>query len=199
MAKSVVLASGSAVRARLLRNAGVAFDVVVANVDEDVTKRRCRDDGETVEATALALACEKALAVGRDHPDCLVIGADQIVEQDGHWFDKPEDRSSAADHLKRFRNRSHRLVTAVAIVDNGVIDWHHVEIASMRVRNLSDAFIDAYLEQEGDDVLTSVGAYKLEGRGVQLFDAIEGDFFTILGLPLLPLLGYLRQRAVVAS
>ena len=196
MTHPLILASASAVRARLLQNTGLAFETISADLDEDAVKLQSQRDGRDIKETALRLAREKAKAVSVYHSDALVIGADQMLEQDGRWFDKPSNRAEARAHLKTFSAHAHQLVTAAVAIEGGTVVWERVDTATLTVRALSDDFIDAYLDQIGNDASLSVGAYQLEGRGAQLFDAIEGDFFTILGLPLLPLLGFLRQRAI---
>lgn len=195
----LLLASASAVRRRLLQGAGLDFAVEAAQVDEAEIKERLRNEGRSVEYTALALARAKARAVSRDRPQMLVIGADQMLEQDGRWFDKPADRAEARRHLEAFSGKSHRLVTATSVQQAGAEAWRRVDIATLHVRELSVTFIDGYLDAVGDAALTSVGAYQLEFVGIQLFERIEGDYFTILGLPLLPLLGFLRQAGHVAA
>jgi septum formation protein len=193
--EQVILASASRVRGKLLANAGIDFQVRAASVDESAIKFRCRNDYRSVEDTALALAQAKAAEISDEMPGALVIGADQILEQDEKWFDKPRDRAEARDHLNKFSGKSHRLITATSIIKNANVLWHRIDSASLQVRLLDDQFIETYLDAIGDDALLSVGAYQLEGRGIQLFDSIDGDFFTILGLPLLPLLAFLRQRS----
>jgi len=193
----IVLASASPARAALLAGAGVSFEQVVARVDEDALKAALKAEGAPVEDAAAALGELKALAVARKHPDALVIGADQILECDGVWFDKPADRAAAAATLRALAGRSHALVSGVCVVRGGARLWHHVDRAVLHVRTLDDAFIDHYLDAVGDDAMTSVGAYQLEGLGAHLFARVEGDFFTILGLPLLPLLDFLREHGVV--
>jgi nucleoside triphosphate pyrophosphatase len=193
----LILASGSAVRARLLSEAGVAFGRVVAAIDEDELKTTLKAEGATATMAAETLAELKAQRVSRRHPDALVIGADQILECDGQWFDKPADLTAARASLVKLRGRSHVLRAAVSVVRGGDRLWHHNEHATLLMRNFGDGFLDAYLAAVGDAVLTSVGAYQLEGLGAQLFARIDGDYFTVLGLPLLPLLDFLRNHGVV--
>jgi septum formation protein len=195
----LILASGSQVRRRLLADAGVAFAVEAAQVDETEIKERYRNDNRSVEDTALALARAKARAVAMHHKDAHIIGADQMLEQDGRWFDKPADLAEARDHLRAFSGRSHRLITATSIIAADAEVWHSVEIATLHVRRLSDGFVDAYLAAVGAAACASVGAYQLESHGIQLFERIDGDYFTILGLPLVPLLAFLRGRGLMAS
>ncbi len=195
----LILASASDVRRKLLADAGIAFEVVAAAIDEAPIKHRHKAAGDGVEAAAEALALAKARAVSRENPGALVIGADQILEQDGHWFDKPADRDAARAHLRAFSGRVHRLVTAAAVCENGEPVWRDLAVATLRVRKLSPDFIESYLDAVGDLARQSVGAYQLESRGIQLFEQIDGDFFTILGLPLLPLLTFLRQRGMIEA
>lgn len=155
--------------------------------------------GVAVEDVALALADSKARAVAARRPGALVIGADQILECEGRWFDKPSTVAEAARHLRALRGRTHRLICAVVVVRDGERLWRHVAEARLTMRRFSDRFLDDYLASGGPAVLESVGAYRLEGLGAQLFETIEGDYFTILGLPLLPLLDFLRGERVVAE
>ena len=196
-AQEVVLASASRPRRDMLLRAGVRLRVDPAGVDEDEVKASLRIEGARAEQAAETLAELKAQQVSRRHPRHLVIGADQILDCDGRWFDKPPDRAAAAGHLRALSGKTHGLATAACVLREGTRIWHHVAVARLTMRPLNDAFIDAYLDAVGDDVLASVGAYQLEGLGVQLFSRVDGDFFTVLGLPLLPLLGFLRGHGVV--
>jgi septum formation protein len=198
-APGVILASASAIRASLLRNAGVAVDIVPASVDETAIKQAMRARGASADDCALALAAHKAELVSRQHPAALVIGADQMLECDETWFDKPPDRARAVAQLHALSGKTHALVSAVTVVRGGAPLWQHVERARLTMRRLDDAFIAGYLDAVGELALRSVGAYQLEGRGVQLFNHVDGDHFSILGLPLLPLLGFLRQHGVVPT
>ena len=193
----LILASGSAIRATVLRNAGLTFEVMPPAVDEDEVKRALQAERASAEACATALAELKAQRVSAKRPDALVIGADQMLECDGAWFDKPSDRAGAAAHLRALRGKTHALVGAVVLAQGGRILWRHVERARLTMRAFDDAFIQTYLDAVGDPVLQSVGAYQLEGLGVHLFSHIDGDHYMILGLPLLPLLDILRQHKVV--
>lgn len=192
------LASASAARAALLRRAGIAAGIEPARIDEDEVKAAMRAQGADAPAVAEALAELKAARVARRHPGALVIGADQMLVCDGRWFDKPADRAQARAQLLALRGRRHDLVCALCVVRDGTVLWRHRESAAMWMRGFSDAFLDSYLDRAGPEVVDSVGAYRLEGLGVQLFRRIDGDFFAILGLPLLPLLDYLREHGVVA-
>ncbi len=196
-ARTVVLASASKSRAQLLTDAGLKFDVVPAHADEDAVKAALKAEGATAVQCAEALAEIKAVQVSQRLPECLVIGADQMLECDGVWFDKPADLNGARAHLTAMRAKTHVLPTAVAVVLGGQVIWHHSASPRLTMRDFSDAFIEHYIANTGPRVLSSVGAYQLEGWGVQLFDRIEGEFSTILGLPLLPLLAFLREHHVV--
>lgn len=193
MHKNLTLASGSQVRAELLRGAGLTFDVAVSGVDEDVIKKTHTG---TPDELALKLAAAKASAVERGG---LVVGADQILMCEGRLFDKPATMTAARENLKFLRGRSHALISGTVLLDNGTQTWSLTQQVHLKMRDFSDEFLDAYLEQAGENVLKSVGCYQLEGPGIQLFEAVDGDYFAILGLPLLPLLAALRARDAVVS
>jgi septum formation protein len=195
----VILASASAARRTVLSAAGVAFETRVAHVDEDEVKQAARRDGARPEDAALLLAEIKASRIARAEPDALVIGCDQLLVCDGRWFDKPADLAQARAQLQALRGRTHTLVTAALCQRGPQRVWHHVAQPRLTMRDFSDAFLDDYLALEGASVTSSVGAYRLEGPGAQLFDAISGEHAAILGLPLLPLLGFLRQHGVLAT
>ena len=196
---ALVLASQSTARAALLTSAGLRFTQHPAHVDEDAIKHAARAEGLSAGDAAIALAALKAAHVARRHPDAVVIGADQILVCDGAWFDKPADVLAAADHLRRLRGRPHVLATAIVCPKGPSRIWHHLAQPRLVMRDFSDQFLDAYLAQSGDSVCSSVGAYRLEAAGVHLFDKIEGEHSEILGLPLLPLLGFLRQHRILAA
>ena len=198
---SLVLASGSAARRTLLIAAGVTFRVEIPEVDEPVIRAALRLEDPDVGGAHVArfLAGEKAISVSRKFPDALVIGADQVLEAGREIFSKPVDLNEAQAQLKTLSGRTHRLLSAVSLAQNGKQVWQNLEVATLAMRDLSDEFIRDYLVQAGDSVLFSVGAYEMEGLGIQLFDRIEGDYFTILGLPLLPLLAELRARGQVRT
>nr|WP_247883190.1 Maf family protein [Azospirillum brasilense] len=183
----------------MLERAGVRITLAPAAVDEEEIKLAARAEGAPVEDVAEALAELKAQRVTRKHPGALVIGADQMLECEGCWFDKPADRDAARAQLQELRGKTHRLVSCAVVIRDGERLWHHVDRARLTMRPFSDAFLESYLNAAGDDVLGSVGAYHLEGLGAQLFHRVDGDFFTILGLPLLPLLGFLRVHGVIAE
>ncbi|MGE0665287.1 MAG: Maf family nucleotide pyrophosphatase [Sphingomonadales bacterium] len=193
----LVLASASRVRATLLRQAGLSFRIVPADVDESLTKREMA--GADPMEIAEALAAIKARAVSPSQPGALVIGADQMLVFDGGLLDKPADLDEARGHLRRLRGRAHHLCTAAVIVLDGEVLWRHSERPELAMRDFSDGFIETYLAAIGEDAMLSVGAYQLEGRGAQLFERVSGDFFSILGLPLLPLLAFLRHRNLIEA
>lgn len=194
---TIILASASRSRAAVMRNAGIRIETIPADIDEDSVKRAMDRDGHAAADVAHQLAELKAMAVSQRHPGRLVIGADQMLQCGGVWFDKPVDRDHARAHLQTLRGRDHELFAAVCAVMDGECLWRHLESARMTMRPFSDAFLEAYLDAVGEDACRSVGAYQLEGLGAQLFDRIEGDFFTILGLPLLALLRFLSTQDVV--
>jgi len=193
----LVLASQSAARAALLAAAGLRFEARPARVDEAAIKQACLAEGIDAADAALTLAGLKAERI-RD-PDAMVIGADQLLVCGETWFDKPAGIDGARAHLRALRGQTHRLVTAVVCVRGGQEVWRHVAEPRLRMRGFSDAFLEDYLAAEGDAVLACVGAYRLEGMGMHLFDSVQGEHATILGLPMLPLLGFLRQHGLVLS
>jgi septum formation protein len=194
----LVLASGSAIRATLLRHAGIDFDVVKPRVDEEAVKLGLRAEGVKPRDQADALAEVKALSVSRSRPG-FVIGADQMLALGDEVFDKPADRAGAREHLQRLSGQHHELLCAAVVARDGQIIWRHIETPRLTMRPLSAGFIESYLDAVGDAAFASVGAYQLEGRGAQLFDRIQGDYFSILGLPLLPLLRFLRGHGIVPT
>ena len=179
----------------MLQSAGVAHEAVPAAIDESAIKARFQDP----EQAALELACAKALALGSRRSDEWVIGSDSIVTLEGRMFDKPGSREEAADHLRFFSGKRMRLISAVALARGGSADWSHVESAELQVRRLSERFVQSYLDEEWPAVGGCVGVYRMEGPGVQLFEAVEGSHFTILGMPLIPLLRALRDRGLLPS
>ena len=194
----LILASQSASRRAMLTAAGVPFEAVAAQVDEDAAKASL--GRERPRDLADALAELKALKVSAREPDALVLGSDSLaVLDDGSVLDKPRDRDEAREHLQRMSGRRHDLVSAAVMAEGGRAVWRHVEAAKMFVRPLSDRFVEAYLDVEWPAIAGCVGCYRVEGPGVQLFDRIEGSQFTVLGMPLLPVLGYLRERGVLGK
>lgn len=190
---SLVLASASPARALMLERAGIRFDTEAARIDEEEYRNAMRAAGAPASAVVEKLAELKARRVARHYPEAIVIGADQLLDCDGVWFDKPADLDRARADLKALRGRTHELLSCACVVRDDRRLWHHIDRARLTMRDFTDEFLDDYLAMAGDDVLASVGAYQIEGPGAQLFSKIEGDHFTILGLPLLPLLQYLRD------
>lgn len=196
---ALVLASGSATRAGMLRAAGVAIDIAAAAIDESELLQSFRREGAAPDRVAEALAELKAQKVSARHPGRLVLGADQMLDCGGTWLERPADLAEARRHLLLLRGRRHRLVSSAVLVRDGVRLWHHTAAADLEMRAFSDAFLDAYLAAAGAAVLGAVGAYQLEGLGAQLFRRIDGDFFTVLGLPLLPVLDILREQGMLQA
>jgi septum formation protein len=194
----LVLASTSAIRRMLLANAGLTFSSVSPGVDEEAVKTEQLALGAGPREVAQALAGLKAERVSRDFGG-LVIGADQTLELDGALFDKVADTAAARERLIALRGRTHLLHAGVAVAQAGRVIWRQLVTARLTMRAFSDAFLDAYLDRNGEAALSSVGCYHLEGEGVQLFDQVEGDYFAILGLPMLGLLALLREHGVVAA
>lgn len=199
MTADIVLASTSQARRRLLLAAGISFEAVAPEVDEGAVKLEHRQAGGDSRELAPQLAKAKAIAVAERRPDALVIGADQVLWMDGEAFDKPSSTRSAREQLLRLRGRTHVLHTAVACASGSDIVWSHVESPQLTMRTFSPESLDRYLEMEGSAVMDSVGGYKIEGRGIQLFSQFAGDYFAVLGLPLLPLLDFLRSRGLLEA
>lgn len=193
----LVLASGSAVRGALLRQAGLVFTADPPDVDESEIKNAGLAAGETVSQVAQKLAAAKAAAVAPRYPGGYIIAADQMLEFEGAWLDKPRTLEEAGERLRGFSGKSHRLITAAVLRRDDAILLDYTGYAELHVRQLSDAFIADYLAAVGEEACRSVGGYQLEGLGSHLFEAVEGDFFTILGLPLLPLFDVLRKEGVL--
>jgi septum formation protein len=195
----LLLASGSVFRRRMLEAAGISFRVVPADVDEAAIKRLVPEAGPA--ALAAILAAEKAKAVSARFPHALVIGADQTLSAglDDELLDKPGSLAEARAQLERLRGKTHQLFSAVALAEGGRAVWWTGDSATLTMRNFSDAFLDAYVARAGENLRHIVGAYEIEGLGIQLFEKVEGDHFTIIGLPLLPLLAELRARGVIQS
>jgi septum formation protein len=190
----VVLASASPIRAELLRRAGIDFEIEVAAIDEGAIRDGLKAEGAGAEEAADALAEAKAMRVGRKRPDDLVIGADQILDLDGEWLEKPGTPERARGQLAQLGGRRHRLISAAVVVRSGQRIWGTTDTVTLSMRRFDAGTIDAYLAEAGAGILGSVGSYQIEGIGIRLFERIDGDYFTILGLPLLPLLGFLRQH-----
>jgi septum formation protein len=191
----LVLASKSDVRGKILAAAGLRFEIRPAQIDERAVEAKAGNPDAA--ATARLLARAKALAVAATRPGHLVLGADQTLARGKSRFGKPADRAAAAEQLRGLRGRTHELHSALALARDDKILFDCVDSARLTMRDLSDRFLEDYLDMAGNTALASVGAYQLEGIGIHLFERVEGDYFTILGLPLLPLLAYLRQNKFV--
>lgn len=197
MTSELILASASASRQMLMRNAGLTFSSIPAQIDERAIDTKLKQDGAAPEVIALELAKAKAIAVSLLHPEAFVIGSDQTMSLGDRIYHKAKDMAQAHANVLSLSGKTHRLNCGVALAKNGAVIWDTVSIAKMTVRELSVDYVSRYLERSGSQVLSSVGAYQLEGEGIQLFSSIEGDYFTILGLPLLPLLAQLRELRVI--
>ncbi len=195
----LTLASASPARRAMLEGAGLSFEVAPADINEAALREHMINEGASLSDIAGLLAEYKARSISRDDPEALVIGADQLLVLGHEIFEKPADMRAASETLQRLRGQTHELISAVALVRNGECLWRTSDAARLTMRDFTPDFLETYLEDEGDAVLASVGAYRLEGRGSQLFRKIEGDYFTILGLPLLPLLDVLREAGVIAT
>jgi nucleoside triphosphate pyrophosphatase len=197
LADPLMLASKSASRRAVLESAGIPIDIEPADVDERAIEERAGfDDPGQV---AALLAREKAKAVSAKHPDRMVLGADQTLALGKRRFSKAPNRAVAREQVAALRGNTHTLHSALAVMRGGVVLFETVDAAHLTMRNFSDAFLDSYLDAVGDKALSSVGGYQLEGMGIQLFERVEGDHFTVLGLPLLPLLGWLRQAGLLTT
>lgn len=196
---TLILASASPARATLLRGAGVEINIKPARVDEEEVKASLRAEGANPRDQADVLAEMKAVSVSRANPGLLVLGADQILSFKGQAYDKPRDQAEARTHLLTLRGQRHELHSAAVIALDGEPIWRHIGVARLAMRPFSDGFLEGYLTQMGDEILTTVGGYKLEGIGAQLFARVDGDYFAILGLPLIETLGFLRVRGALAE
>jgi len=194
---TLVLASASGIRARLLREAGVRFGVRPAEVDEDQTKRDFQTQNRPHEDLADVLAALKAVSVSKTSPEVVVLGCDQILSCDGRLFDKARNLDEARKTLASLRGKMHTLTTSCALARNGQPFWQHREQASLWMRPFSEDFLEDYLKSEGRSILGSVGCYQFEARGIQLFERVSGDFFAILGLPLVAVLTALRHEGIL--
>lgn len=194
----LLLASGSAIRRKVLTDAGVAFRVQKPAVDEEAVKAELRTRGLKPAEQALALAEAKALSVSRAH-EGFVLGCDQMLALGDEAFDKPPNRDAARAQLMKLRGQTHHLLCAAVIAQGGAVVWRCLETPALTMRAFSDAFLDDYLDRAGGAVLATVGGYEFEGLGAQLFEKVEGDYFAVLGVPLLPLLAFLRAHGLAAT
>ena len=199
--RPLILASGSPYRRKMLEAAGLAFRVAPAGVDEAALKRSLASQTPTPAPAAIAdaLARAKAQSVSVRHAGATVIGADQILALGSELLDKPGNLAAARAQLERLRGKTHRLISAVALAESGQVLWTRVDEAVLTMRSFTPEFLDRYLAEAGADLCQIVGAYEIEGLGIQLFERVEGDHFTIIGLPLVPLLAELRSRGVIAA
>ena len=195
---SIILASGSKIRHDILKNAGLDFTVINKPVDEAAIKQAMLQDRAKFSDIADALAEAKAMRVSQVEAG-FVIGADQIMLMDGQLFDKPKSQDEARDRLKNMRGKKHELIGAVVICENGQPIWRHLSKTQLYMRDFSDEFLNWYIHKEGEHLLHSVGGYRFEAYGAQLFSKVDGDFFSILGLSLLPILSYLSERGAILS
>ena len=199
----MILASASKIRSQILLNAGIKHKCISANIDESKIKRELKKTSASVEFIAIALSKAKALAVieklGPLNKNHTIISADQILECDGKWFKKPKDLNAARKTLLSLRGKTHYLVSAVTVFHKGKCIWSFSETPRLKMRNFTDNFLENYLKSSNSDIFKSVGAYNLENTGIQLFSRIEGDYFTMLGLPLMPLLILLRKKKMLVK
>lgn len=197
MSVPIILASGSSIRAQLLENAGVAFSVQIARVDEDTMKRALLAEGASPRDIADALAEMKARKVSDKTPGAMVLGCDQVLDFDGQLLSKPETPEDALAQLKKMRGKRHMLLSAAVIYRDGEPIWRHVGQVRLRMRMSSDAYLRDYIDRNWHSIRHAVGAYKLEEEGVRLFATIDGDYFNVLGMPLLELLNFLAVKGVI--
>ncbi len=193
----LILASSSPFRRMLMDNAGLRFEAHPARIDERAIEAPLAESGASPQDVALALAQAKAMDVAAHYPDAIVLGSDQTMSLGERVYHKPAHRDEAKNHLLSLSGKTHQLNSAIVLVRGAEVLWRNISEARLTVRDLSEGFVESYLDRVGDKAFQSVGAYQLEGEGVQLFSAIEGDYFTIIGLPLLPLLAELRRLEVI--
>ncbi len=198
MSRPLLLASASVIRLQLLRNAGLEVTALPARIDEDAIRRSLEADAASARDIADALAEMKARKLAEKNPEALVLGCDQVLAFNGRIYGKPETPDAARSQLTAFRGQTHKLISAIVLYDGGKPVWRHISEAKLTMRPLSDDYLDVYIRRNWPSLCQTVGSYKLEEEGVRLFSAIEGDYFTILGLPLLPLIGYLGSRGFIA-
>ena len=195
----LVLASGSKARLMMLQNAGVDCEAVASMIDEDGYKQAMKAEGASAMEAAETLAEMKALRMYRQRPDAIMIAADQMLECNGIWFDKPQDRDQTRAQLQALRGKRHQLVSAAVVYKEGSRIWGKIDTAHLTMRNFSDDWLEWYLDQAGEEIFHCVGGYQLEGLGAQLFTEVKGDYFTVLGMPLLSLIGFLRDHGVLKA
>ncbi len=194
MSAALILASQSIARQNMLRAVGLEFEAIPAHLDEDSLTETAIEQNQSPREIALMLAQEKALAISKDNADALIIGSDQILECDGQMLYKAESAQAALKKLQFLSHKTHYLISAVTVAKDGEILWMHADSAALTMKNLSDEYLQNYCDKAGEALMRSVGAYEIESLGARLFEKVEGDFFTIQGLPLLPLLAYLEAE-----
>ncbi len=199
MADPIILASGSKIRLKILQDAGVSVIAEPASVDEESVKASFRADGATALDATIALAELKAKRISLRHPAALILGADQMLECGGVWFDKPIDQDNLKAQLLTLRGKTHRLISACVAMRGGERLWHAAPHADVTIRPFTAEFLDWYVAAGGPALLSSVGGYQIEGLGAQLFSKVTGDWFTVMGLPLYPLLDFLRQQKILVA
>lgn len=199
MSKAIILASQSKIRRELLVNAGVEFTCEKARVDEDALRESLIADQASGRVIADTLAEYKARRVSQRNPEALVIGCDQILEHDGVIFAKPTSADDLREQLQKLRGTRHQLLSAAVIYEAGEPKWRHIGVVRLQMRDFSDEYLDGYISRNWDEVQYSVGGYHLEGEGVRLFSSVNGDYFNVLGLPLIELLSYLTMRGILAG
>lgn len=197
MTQHIILASASEIRRSLLENAGVSVRTELARIDEEMIKAALEAEGAHPRDIADALAEGKARKVSLKHPEAIVIGCDQVLDFKGRIYSKPQSIDEAKEHLTSFRNNTHALLSAAVIYENGEPKWRHVGVVRLAMRDFSDSYLEDYVTRNWDSIRHSVGGYKLEEEGVRLFSRIDGDYFTVLGMPLIELLNYLTLRGVL--
>lgn len=197
MSEIIILASGSKTRAKLLQDAGVQIETIAPNIDEDSVKKAMLAEKALPDQIAGTLAEMKASKISNKYPNRLVLGSDQILVCEGKLFDKPKDIDDARDQLKILRGKSHQLITLVVAFEQTREVWRNMSRSNLVMRDFSDMFLDSYIDKQGQGLTDTVGAYKLETSGSQLFTRVDGDYFSILGVPLLEVLGFLRTRGIV--
>ena len=195
----LILASSSKARQQMLQNAGIECEAVASMIDEDGYKQAMKSEGASAMEAAETLAEMKALRMYRQRPEAIVIAADQMLECNGVWFDKPVDRDQTRAQLRALRGKRHQLVSAAVVYKEGSRIWGKIDTAHLTMRNFSDEWLEWYLDQAGEDIFHCVGGYQLGGLGAQLFTEVKGDYFTVLGMPLLPLIGFLRDHGVLKA
>lgn len=199
MSNPLILASGSEIRQTMLTNAGVSFQVVPARIDEETVLQSMQAEQAKPRDIADTLAEMKARKVAMKHPDALVLGCDQVLDFAGQMLQKPKDVEDARQQLKQMAGKRHQLLSAAVLYEEGKPVWRHIGVVRMQMRNFSDAYLDDYLDRNWEDIRHCVGCYQLEKEGIRLFSRVDGDYFTVLGLPLIELLGYLTLKGVLTQ